>query len=382
MSDSSAFPWLTRIKRTLPPVLLVVAVCLAYLYYNSEPRYQGRRFSEWMRLYEQGIDPNRAELAIYAMGPDVVPHLAYCLTSSKPGMLDRMVMSVGRLNQNLGFKLTQATSKWQINFQGNGRSKNGRESLIAQDILKNAPEPWKPAIIAAMKDVLENGSVYTQQPALLVMEHYAADAGPLLGALGQILKDGNDSLLRPTLDLMREMGEKASPLGPELIPLFVHPDMSIQSKAILVGAHIKIDPHEAMPALKPMLDSMPGEHRRMVAVKTLAEIAVPEEEQMRCLEEALDDPSEDIRNDAAYGLGRLGKGAIGSMDALIPLLKDEVVGVRATAATAIGNMGPDAKSAIPYLFDAMNNDFSGVGQECRVAIEKIDPEQAKNIIIR
>ena len=140
MSDHSTIPWLARIKRTLPPVLLVVAVCFAYLYYNSEPRYQGRRFSEWMRLYEQGVDPGRAELAIYAMGPDAVPHLAYCLTSSKPGMLDRMVMSVGRLNQSLAFKLSQVTSKWRINFQGSGRSKNGRASLIAQDILKNAPE--------------------------------------------------------------------------------------------------------------------------------------------------------------------------------------------------------------------------------------------------
>ena len=382
MSDRSALPWLTRIKRTLPPVLLVVAVCFAYLYYNSEPRYQGRRFSEWMRLYEQGIDPKRAELAIYAMGPDAVPHLAYCLTSSKPDLLDRMVMSVGRLNQNLAFKLNQATSNWKINFQGNGRSKTGRESLIALDILKNAPEPWKPAIISAMKDVLENGSVYRQQPALLVMEHYAADAGPLLEILREILKEGKDSLLRPTLNLLREMGEKASPLGPELIPLFVHPDMSIQSKAIQVGAHIKIDPHEAMPALKPLLDSMPGGHRRMVAVKTLAEIAVPEEEQMLYLEKALDDPSEDIRNDAAYGLGRLGKEAIGSLDALIPLLKDEVIGIRATAATAIGNMGPGAKTAIPFLIESMNNDFSGVGQECRMAIEKIDPEQAKFIIIR
>jgi hypothetical protein len=382
MSDSATIPWLARIKRTLPPVLLVVAIGFAYLYYNSEPRYQGRRFSEWMRLYEQGVDPGRAERAIYGMGPDAVPHLAYCLTSSKPGMLDRMVMSIGRLNQNLGFKLSQATSRWKINFQGSDRSKTGRESLIAQDMLKNAPEAWKPAIISAMKEILEKGSVYTQQPALLVMQHYAADAGPLLDALREILKDANGSLLRPTLDLMREMGEKASSLGPELIPLFIHPDMSIQSKAILVGAHIKMDPQEAMPALKPMLDSMPGEHRRMVAVKTLAEIALPEEEQMRYLKEALDDPSEDIRNYAAYGLGRLGVDAIGSLDALIPLLKDEVIGVRATAATAIGNMGPAAKPAIPHLFDTMNNDFSGVGQECRVAIEKIDPEQAKNIIIR
>jgi len=300
MSDSATIPWLARIKRTLPPVLLVVAVCFAYLYYNSEPRYQGRRFSEWMRLYEQGVDPGRAELAIYAMGPDAVPHLAYCLTSTKPGMLDRMVMSVGRLNQSLAFKLSQATSKWKLSLQGNGRAKKGRESLIAQDLLKNAPEPWKPDIIFAMKDLLENGSVYQQQPALLVMEHYASDAGPLVGALREIIKDGNDSLLWPTLDLLREMGELASPLGPELIPLFAHPDMSIQSKAVLVGSRIKIDPHEAMPALKPMLDSMPGEHRRLVAVQTLAAIAVAEEEQIKYLVEALDDPSEDIRNHAAY----------------------------------------------------------------------------------
>lgn len=382
MSETPIFPWATRLKKTLPPVLLVVAVCFAYLYYNSEPRYQGRRFSEWMHRYQQGVDPGRAELAIYAMGPDVVPHLTYCLTSSRPGLLDRMVLSIGRLNQSLALKLGQLTSKWKISIQGSGRSKDGRKSLIAQDLLKNAPESWKPAIILALKDVLENGSVYQQQPALLVMENYAADAESLLDGLRGILRDRNVILLRPALDLLREMGDKAAPLGPALIPLFAHPDMSIQSKAVLVGSRIKIDPHEAMPALKPMMDSMPGGHRRLVAVQTLAEIAVPDEEQIQCLERALDDPTEDIRSHAAYGLGRLGKDAIGSLEALIPLLKDEVIGVRATAATAIGNMGPGARSAIPHLFDTMNNDFSGVGQECRLAIEKIDPEQAKFIIVR
>lgn len=382
MSEVPTSVFLKRIKKTIPPLVLLVVVGFVFLFYYSEPRYQGRRFSEWMRLYEQGVDPNRAQLAIYAMGPDAVPNLTYCLTASKPRLMDRVVMSVRRLHPNLAFKLNQVVSKLPTSVQSNGRLKKSRQSMIAQELLKNAPESWKPSIISSMQGVFENGSVYQKQPALLVMKHYATDAVPLMDGLRGILKDGVDSLLRPTLDLISDMGELASPLGPELIPLFAHPDMSVQSKAVLAGSRIKMDPVKAMPSLKPMLDSTPGGHRRLVAVQTLAKIAIADEEQVRFLVEALDDPSEDIRSYAAQGLGRLGKDAIGSLDALIPLLKDEEIGVRATVATAIGNMGSGAEAAIPHLIETMNNDFSGVGQECRMAIEKIDPEQAKFIIVR
>jgi HEAT repeat protein len=67
---------------------------------------------------------------------------------------------------------------------------------------------------------------------------------------------------------------------------------------------------------------------------------------------------------------------------MLKLLGDEDFGVRMTAADAIGDVGPGATKAIPELIRTLNNDFSGVGQHCRRAIEKIDPEQAKNIMIR
>lgn len=53
--------------------------------------------------------------------------------------------------------------------------------------------------------------------------------------------------------------------------------------------------------------------------------------------------------DGLAEIAKLGAGAAGAVDKIIPLLKDEDAVVRRTAAYALGAIGPAAKAAVPQL---------------------------------
>ncbi len=371
MSESSKNSIQSRFKTWVPPLAFICLLGVSWLFYHAEPRHDGRSFSSWMNFYQKGISPDRAQSAIYAMGTDAVPHLASRLRP-RSGLLARVYESN-----------TLIAGLMDRFFQYGQRSNRIHpQAMIAEDLLKNAPELWSESVEDSMIQILIHGRGEDQAASLRVLDAYQPDPKQVYPTLKSILRGNNAKTIKAALEFVRNQRWEAKPLEDELIGLFGHSDKTIQNKAVVVAIISKVDANKAMPELKPLLDTMQGSHTRRIAIQLLSAIALPSPEHIRYLEEGLNDPSDEVRRYAVLGLGRLGSSALGSLDGMLKLLSDENFGVRMSAADAIGDLGPGASRAIPQLIRTLNNDFSGIGQHCRRAIEKIDPEQAKNIMIR
>ena len=355
-------------------ILSTVIICLlgvSFLLYNAEPRYGGRRISTWMTLYTEGLSENRAQSAIYAMGADAVPHLAARL-KVRNDLLAR-IYERSPVVSGLMDRL----------FQGGQRFRSVHpQAMVAEDLLINAPKDWDSRIEESMIDMLSQGNSTDQITAFRVLHAFNPDPKRLLPLLRLILQKQQLETSKAALEFIRRKKIDAKPLEDEVIALFQHKDPTLQDKALIVASFSKLDVEKSMPFLKPLLDSMPGSHKKRMAMQLLSSTALPVPEHISYLETGLDDPSDEVRRYAVLGLGGLGHDALDSLEAMLKLLSDEDFGVRMTAADAIGDVGPGAIKAIPELIRTLNNDFSGVGQHCRRAIQKIDPEQAKNIMIR
>ena len=98
------------------------------------------------------------------------------------------------------------------------------------------------------------------------------------------------------------------------------------------------------------------------------------------------DPSWEIRDSTATGLGAIGPAAVEAVPALIIALGDEEVYVRATAASALGNIGPVAKDSIPALLGRLGDyvqgapDGEAVGLNAAYALSRIGPEALPGVI--
>ena len=371
MSEDSKTSIQSRFKRWIPPLAFICLLGVSYLFYNAEPRYGGRRFSAWMTLYAEGISPDRAQTAIYSMGTDAVSHLTSRL-QVRSGFLARVYEStpaVAGLMDRL-FQYSQRSNRVHP------------QAMIAEDLLNNAPKEWHSVIIESMVEMLSQGQGRDQVTSLRILGSFKPDPKRLLPIFKSILQKQHPESAKAVLEFIRKQKMDAKPLEDEVIALFGHTNPTVQDKALVVASFAKLDAEKAMPPLKLLLDSMPGSHKRRMAMQLLSSIALPAPEHIQYLESGLDDPSDEVRRYAVLGLGGLGQHALGSLNEMLPLLNDENFGVRMSAADAIGELGPGASKAIPELIRTLNNDFSGVGQHCRRAIEKIDPEQAKNIMIR
>ena len=96
-------------------------------------------------------------------------------------------------------------------------------------------------------------------------------------------------------------------------------------------------------------------------------------EEIKRLTAALNDPNIVIRCNAAYALGKIGKGASSAVPELITALKEDSSGfVRFSAAWALGELGKEASSAVPELTAASKEDSSRfVRSEAKRALTKI-----------
>ena len=88
--------------------------------------------------------------------------------------------------------------------------------------------------------------------------------------------------------------------------------------------------------------------------------------------EALRNPDDRVRKQAAFTLGNIGPSDPAVLPALIGALKDRDAGVRAEAALGLLRIGPAAKEAVPALQEAARKDTNPtVRAHAGKALEKV-----------
>jgi HEAT repeat protein len=85
------------------------------------------------------------------------------------------------------------------------------------------------------------------------------------------------------------------------------------------------------------------------ALARIGDAAVP------ALIDALHDPDQEVRAQAAQALARMGNRAAPAVDALVEALNDPNEDVRRGAARALGQIGSEAEQAVPALINAIRD---------------------------
>jgi len=128
---------------------------------------------------------------------------------------------------------------------------------------------------------------------------------------------------------------------------------------------------EAKAAVPALVEALKDKDRvREDAVRALAQIGPPA---VTALVRALKDKDENLRQQAATVLGKIGAEAKAAVPALVEVLKDKDKNVRQQAAIALGKIGLGAKAAVPALVEALKDKDKNLRQQAAVALVQIGP---------
>ena len=128
---------------------------------------------------------------------------------------------------------------------------------------------------------------------------------------------------------------------------------------------------EATPALIKALQDANAEVRQQAAyglgrIKPDAMLALPE------LLKAVKDKDKSVRCHAIHALGALGKPATSAIPELIRVLKEDVVAdVRLAAIEELATFGPDARAALDVLMIASRDGKPAIREAAQEAVKKI-----------
>lgn len=166
-------------------------------------------------------------------------------------------------------------------------------------------------------------------------------------ALSEALKDNNINVRAYASAALGKIGSAAVSV---LVEALREPDSDVRQRVAQALGQIGPEAKAAVPALIDALKDQ-EEWDYNTAAQALVDINTPEArkalEDYYRLFEALKDPDESIRNQAAQDLGYIGPEAKTAVQALIEALKDDDEMVRYYAAEALENIGtPDAQKAI------------------------------------
>ena len=98
-----------------------------------------------------------------------------------------------------------------------------------------------------------------------------------------------------------------------------------------------------------------------------------QEQRVEKLIKQLRDQNEEVRWDAGYALGQIGKDAV---PALVQALQDQNSQVRGSAAVALGEIGEGAVDAVPALIQALQDQDAKVRANAAMALGEIGTPEA------
>jgi HEAT repeat protein len=281
-----------------------------------EPRYNGKRLTEWLEVIEQAPGSTRWQDAVVALrqiDAHALPWLLHEL-EAKDSSLQAVLRDFFRL---LGRGKT---------FSYDASSRH-RYALRGFAYLGPKAEPAFPELVARLERA-ENS--------------YPA-AAALTGVCGFGLADGKSKVL---------------------------PESAGFSRAELVRVRSIVLDHFARATTNELWSV------RCAAVVELGNFAEEASVVAPLLIERLRDNISIVRANSAWSLGRLAKEPVAVIPALIGALSDDQDGVRAQAAEALGHYYRQAVTAVPSLQKALSDPDSRVRNAARATLSKVAPESA------
>jgi HEAT repeat protein len=169
--------------------------------------------------------------------------------------------------------------------------------------------------------------------------------GRALPALVRAMKDENPNVRLAAVRIIGNLGPPAGQAVPALIAALQDPGRGVSTEAAIALGKVGPRAKEAVPDL---FEALKNPQMYEVSMKALEQIGFDSKEAIPALIEAL--KHEDLRTYAVDRLLNIGPDAVPE---LIKALEGDYGQVREYAAYILGKMGPDARAAIPALTDAL-----------------------------
>jgi len=403
----------------LATVVALLALITAAIFIGSEPTYQGKSLSYWLRCYsDQSYYSLQVQAARQATnggsvqfslpdfsGPDystIDAALSQLGTKSIPALL-RLLSA-----RNTPFKLKVAAyaekaplihyTYWDAALR-NRAGRHGFEVLgsaasnAVPDLIKilerrisetsEAATAWSlgmigPAARAAVPVLLRRlpDSKTTVRDAIIgALTGIHTDPELVLPALVKELDNPLQVLPSRVFAAVAAYGPEANAAVPGLLSRINSKNVDARSCVVLSLRRIH-PPLEAvrMPLQNALSDADPRICRD--AAETLGDYGVEARATVPSLLGVINNPDESVRDSAVFSLGKIHASPDLCVPALIAALADDDRDVRRHAADSLGAYGADAKAATSALLKMLDNtDEDKYGRRCaEIALKRIDPE--------
>lgn len=291
--------------------ILLVALLLIGLHdRHTEPAFEGKELSFWLRLYDSTLrqgaivtDPvNRAEAerALRAIGSNAIPRLIE-----------------------------------MIRFQGKGSAQQNSEGASGFIALQSAGAVAAQSLAGIIEANSSPSSLWAAGRALSAIGPAASNAVP---ALLQTAVSTNALRRLISIHALNNIRTDAEKVVPLLVRSFHDNDYAVQQEAVSGVGKWGNEAKQAVPALV-LLTKDRNPRLRRVACGALGNIECDPQATIPALQAALQDPVPYVRAEAAWALGRFGAKAQVATSALKELLNDDDKDVRCYAEQALSNIG-------------------------------------------
>lgn len=222
-----------------------------------------------------------------------------------------------------------------------------------------------PALIERTGDKEKDAKVRDQ--AVVALARIDPQSPEVLAALGKAFRD-RDAVVRQHAEEGLLAARKAA--VKILMEAMKDPDTKVRERAVAALGKLEGEAREAVPELSRSLKHQDERVRRQ-ALFALAKIGPRQETVMPGLLEALTEREADVRHFAVVSLTSMGKDARPAVPQLIDLLKkDGDANVREAAAFALGKIDPQADGVLAVLSRAWRDEERGVREEALRALAK------------
>lgn len=181
-----------------------------------------------------------------------------------------------------------------------------------------------------------------------------SDSRKAAPALGRALKDPSEEVRINASLALSKMGDACEAALPDIAEALIS-DPSPQIRLNLALALIQLR-EKAAPAVDALIKSVDDEANREVILSFAASV------RQRCI----------------IALGRIGEPAKKAIPALVEALNDPHEGTRAEAAIALSKFGTDARIAVPHLQKLLNDEDERVRLSAEKALEAIGAKKGVN----
>jgi len=415
-------PW--RIAGSVLAVALIVAFILGLVSGTPEPKYNGRKLTEWLEELRHPSSPSplartNAMIAIRHMGTNAVPYLVTMLHAKDSKLKSKCVDLLSRqrwvnfhfrddylrrddalrglgvlgpdaktaipeiaklLDDRLHAQMTAYTlhqigaEAVPVLNQALKSTNSWARSQAAGFLGVSGDEASVPGLIAALKDP----DFVTKSRAAHALSRFPEQAEVIVPALTGCLNDPDDTFRMNAARALSSFGEKAKPAFPALMKMVT--STNSQEGTTAAAMLMKIDSEAAMTAFIKNLESDDVEVRRTTAwalmiTKSKGKPAV--EALVKCLK----DKDNTLKQNAAVALREIGQEPDVVVPALMDNLNDPDLTVRSITAIALSSFGDKAKPAVPIilkLLEENRNDELTAGGLYN-ALAKIDPEAVEKL---